>query len=76
MPKGKGLLMLLAGGKPKAGGKSDLGSEAKEQAASDMLKAIKSDDASGVADAFKRMYDACVAAESEGYEEDEDYEED
>jgi hypothetical protein len=68
--KGSGLLLAL--GKPKPGGDEPPGDGAesiKMNAAEDLIAAQKSGDAKGVADAFKRMYDAC--AMGGGYEDED-----
>lgn len=76
----KGLALLL--GMPKKGASPaeaegedeedvDVGASRKEAAAGDLISALKSDDAAGVAAAFKEMYAIC-ADEHGDYEEPEE----
>lgn len=65
MPKMKGLLALLA--KPEGGAEDDA-----EDAAKDILEAVKDDDAKALSLALKAHYEACEM-ESGDEEEDEEY---
>lgn len=66
--KGGGLGILLEMGEDSEA--SDPMSE-KASAAEDMMAAIKSGDAEGVAHAFQTMYDLCAEASGGEYEDDE-----
>lgn len=65
MPGKKGVGILALMGSPDDGEEMD----EKELAAKDFIAAVKSGDASGVASAFKEMYDLC--ASHAGGEDDE-----
>ena len=64
--------LILALGKPKAGGPSDSDEreeemgDVKETAAKDLMRAMRRDDTEMFVEAFQRMVDACG-----GHEEDE-----
>lgn len=65
----KGLLAILG-----AGPKDEEEPDQKVMAAKDLIRAVKSGDAGGVASAFQDMYDACaMGGHSEPDEDDEDY---
>lgn len=66
MPGKKGVGILALMGSPDEG--DEMGE--KELAAKDLIAAVKSGDAAGVASAFKEMYDLCAA--SAGEDEDEE----
>lgn len=66
--KGVGLLALLGGGPDYDDGAPD----EKTMAAKDLIRAIKSSDAAGVASAFQDMYDACATGHGEESDEDEE----
>ena len=68
--KGVGILALLGGG---GGDEDSAAPDDKTMAAKDLMRAIKSGDASGVASAFQDMYNAC-AMKHGGDEGDEDEE--
>lgn len=71
MADAKGDALLLALGAPKgvAGGDSgEKGDDTEASAASDILDAVKADDAEGLRDALKRFVSSCMAS----YDADED----
>ena len=72
MPKDKGMAVMIGFGKPKSGGiDSDMDSQAREDAAQEIIDAITDKDPAALSSALKMHYELCQEESTDSNEEAE-----